>query len=319
MVDDLSRKLIHAIKEKTPCGMTPVNFLIETLPMQKEAAYRRLRNEIPLTLSEAGQISRKLNVSLDELVKYKEEDTYKISMAKIVGENMFTGYGKTMQQIIDILKTMQSDPATIFYSAINRHPYLLLFNYPTLSKFRLYISNYQLRKEIMPKTMSDFVVPDYIRELEKSYSSTERTFPTHYIWTKNLFASFTGKVQYFSETGLLSKEEINQLKDEAHDMLDTLERSLATGKLDNGTPFFVYLSTINIDNNYIYVKSSNFETCSINVFEINFFFSSDPELCKNMKDWIQSLAKYSVLMSQAGVVERTDFINRQRDLLQTLK
>ena len=315
---DLSRKLIHVIKEKTPGGTAPVDFFIDILPMKKEAAYRRLRNEIPLTLSEAVQISENLNVSLDELLKFKEEDTCKMRMMKMQGESLFSGYEKTMQLLVDSLKIMDSESEVTLYSAANRLPFIFLFNFPTLSRFRLYVSNYQLRKEIMPMKMSDFIVPNYIRELEKMYVSLVRKYPAHLVWTKDLFASVAIEIQYFSEINMLSKDEINKLKDELCALLDMVEHVLVSGKMDNGVPFFAYLSSINIDNSYIYAKSTNFEACSINIFGINFFSSLESEFCKNVDNWIQSLAKYSILMSQSGIIERIDFIKRQRNFLDTI-
>ena len=315
---DLSRKLIHKIKEKTPDEVTAVDFFTGVLPMKKEAAYRRLRNEIPLTLNEAAQISLNLNISLDELIKYKDDDIYKMSMEKMEGENLFKGYEKNMQQTIGALKHVQSDPEAVLYIATNKLIFPLAFNYPTISKFRLYISDYQLRMEVKPKKMADFIIPNHIRELEKEYIVIAQKYPTHYVWTRDYFSSFVIEVQYFSETGLLSKEEFNLLKDEAHDMLNTLERAIITGKPDNGAPLFAYLSTIHIDNNYVYVKSSQFEACAINIFGINHLSCVEPALCKDVKNWIQSLMKYSVLISQAGLIERTDFIKRQRKILKKL-
>ena len=54
--------------EKLPLKENLANLLIDTLYIGKEAIYRRLRGEVPFTLEEAALISRKLGVSLDNVI-----------------------------------------------------------------------------------------------------------------------------------------------------------------------------------------------------------------------------------------------------------
>lgn len=66
--NELNTSLIEAVKEKLPLKENLANLLIDTLYIGKEAIYRRLRGEVPFTLEEAALISRKLGVSLDNVI-----------------------------------------------------------------------------------------------------------------------------------------------------------------------------------------------------------------------------------------------------------
>ena len=68
MQNELNTSLIEAVKEKLPLKENLANLLIDTLYIGKEAIYRRLRGEVPFTLEEAALISRKLGVSLDNVI-----------------------------------------------------------------------------------------------------------------------------------------------------------------------------------------------------------------------------------------------------------
>ena len=68
---ELNTGLIEAVKEKLPEGSNLANTLMDILYIGKEAIYRRLRGEVPFTLSEAATISREMGVSLDKLVGWE--------------------------------------------------------------------------------------------------------------------------------------------------------------------------------------------------------------------------------------------------------
>ena len=63
ITNELNTGLIEAIKEKIPANSNLANVLIDILFIGREAVYRRLRGEVPLTLTEAAIISRKLGDS----------------------------------------------------------------------------------------------------------------------------------------------------------------------------------------------------------------------------------------------------------------
>lgn len=68
LTEKLNNELINSMKAKVPNGTNLASLLMEILFIGKEAVYRRLRGEVPFTLSEAALISRKLGISIAQLM-----------------------------------------------------------------------------------------------------------------------------------------------------------------------------------------------------------------------------------------------------------
>ena len=67
-LDKLNAALIAAIQNGTPEYTNPAAILTDKLNIGREAAYRRLRGEVPFTFGEAAVLSAQMNFSLDRAV-----------------------------------------------------------------------------------------------------------------------------------------------------------------------------------------------------------------------------------------------------------
>ncbi len=315
---NLHHSLIGIINAKASSGNNPVDLLMDILPLKKEAAYRRLRGEIPFTLEEAALMAVKLDISLDQLLEYPKSGTYKATMLRMNNPNPIKAYSQTMIQIIDALRFVKTDLDPLSVSATDILPVSHLFKYPDLSKFRLFKFMYQCRSESIPCKMSDLILPPEVRQLEERWQKEAQQIPIHFLLTSDLFAACVSDIRYFMGTGLVSNEDVVKLKAECHQFIDDLERDVVKGQMETGQPLRVYISNVYLDTTYIVLNSANFKACSINVFGVNYFSSTDDELCDEVKEWIDSLMKYSVLISRSGNIERVDFFNRQRAIVESL-
>ena len=67
-LEKLNAALIGAIQNSTPEYTNAAAILTDKLNIGREAAYRRLRGEVPFTFGEAGVLSAQMNFSLDRTV-----------------------------------------------------------------------------------------------------------------------------------------------------------------------------------------------------------------------------------------------------------
>lgn len=108
ITNELNTGLIEAIKEKIPANSNLANVLIDILFIGREAVYRRLRGEVPFTLTEAAIISRKLGVSLDKIVGISFKDNAVFDMNVVHHDDPFETYYEIINKYIGLLKTWET-------------------------------------------------------------------------------------------------------------------------------------------------------------------------------------------------------------------
>ncbi len=316
MMDNPSLDVINAIKQRIPQGVTLIDFFTEILPMKKEAAYRRLRGEIPLSLQEVRQIASFLHFSLDKLLGLKDTESYPFTIARMNEQNLTSAYCRIVEVNINAMKNMLLDPKSKIYRAINVLPTSHMYKYPLICKFRFFKWVYQCRNAVNPLRLSEIVIPPQVRYYEEVCGETAQQLTTYCVSIKELFAPIVNDIYYFAEMGLVTQEEIALLKEEICLLLDDLEGDISAGRTKYGVPFYFYLANTYFDSNYLYVEGNDYKASAINVFGMNYLSSKEEEICNDTKVWIESLLKYSTLISVSGAIEKTCFFNLQRKILE---
>ena len=109
-----------------------------------------------------------------------------------------------------------------------------------------------------------------------------------------------------------------KLKKELLQLLNELEEIATRGTFKTGREVCIYISNINFEATYSYIASSAYHISLVRVFAINSFATRDEQVFNSVKEWIHSLKKFSTLISQSGEMQRIQFFNRQREIINTL-
>ncbi len=317
-MDELSLEIIKELKQRVPKGVTLIDFFTKIIPIKKEAAYRRLRGDIPFTLKEAQQIASYLHLSLDKILKIKEKGTFSFNIIRMNRQNLISAYNRTMETSIQAMQYMKADPDAKIYGAINTLPSSHIFLYPTICKFRFFKWAYQFRNAPNPLKMAEIEVPPSVRHIEKTFREIHQQVASYYISIKDLFEPYTSDIHYFMELGLISKDEVNLLREETYQLLEDLEEDISSGKTKFGSPFIFYLANTYFDSNYVYIDGNNLKGSAINIFGMNYLGSIEEEINNDTKEWIDSLMRYSTLISVTGEIEKVNFFNQQRKMIKKL-
>jgi len=140
------------------------------------------------------------------------------------------------------------------------------------------------------------------------------------IWDNNVFRSLENDIRYFVGIGLISPEDILKIKQELLRFIDDMEISSATGKYNMGPDIDIqlYISDIQFDTSYLYIDSSSKKVCFIKVYELNTISSIDENVFDSVKVWVQSLKKFSVLVTQSAEKQRHEFFKKQKQIVEQL-
>lgn len=318
ITNELNAGLIEAIKEKLPAGSNLANTLMDILFIGREAIYRRLRGEVPFTLAEAAVISRKLGVSLDNMVGISFRDNAVFDMNVVHHDNPFETYHNILSKYTDLLKSMEDDPEAELATSSNIIPQTLYLRHAVLSKFRLFKWMYQ-NDNIKCMHFHELEIPAKLQNIQKEFvDATEKVHNISYIWDSRIFANMVNDVQYFSSINLLADEDKQKIKEELVLLTNELETLAREGKFNDDNKVNIYISNINFETTYSYIESTNVQLSMIRIYAINSISSQDAEMFISLKEWIQSLKKFSTLISESGEMQRIQFFNRQREIIGTL-
>lgn len=80
----------------------------------------------------------------------------------------------------------------------------------------------------------------------------------------------------------------------------------------------IYISNIKFDATYSYVATSNSHISMIRIYSINAITTQDDGMFRSLKEWVQSLKKFSTQISESGEMQRIRFFNEQREIINTL-
>ena len=326
---NINTDLIDAMKIYLPKGNNLANALMDILYLGKEATYRRLRGEVPFTFAEVATISQHMGISLDKIVGADLNDNAIVNLNMLQCQRPTETYYSIIDSYLLVFPFIQVQ-MTLAGQLIEREsserstssntvPQTLYLKYEALSKFQLFKWIYQHESTYAGRHYEDLEIPEKLIDKQKEFVNLSQLFQsTNYIWDKEIFIRLVNEVKFFLNINLISEDSVKRIKKELLILLNELEKISAQGKYSSGKDVKIYISDINFESTYSYVETDIYHQCLIGVFSINSITSKDDFLFQHLKLWIQSLKKYSTLISQSGEVQRIHFFNRQQELVKSL-
>ncbi|NDV68028.1 helix-turn-helix domain-containing protein [Dysgonomonas sp. 25] len=317
-MSSINNELIEILKRKSTEKKNAASLLMEILPMGKETAYRRLRGEIVFTLDEAVIICKALDISMDLLIGTNQENNYAFHLSAIFTEKPMEEYLRMLNEISEAVAFLKQDPDCLSYRAYNIIPSEFLNKYELLSKVYLYILSYQLHFDVTPKTLSELQIPEEVYTREKEIVSLVRDVNAVVILNQSIFSDYIGIVKYFSNLDVFSPNEIKSIHAQLHLLLNEMEQYAITGRTSTGKKIDIYLSHIEFDCTYSYIKGFGHTASSLGVYCIDHISCNNKRVCESHKRWIESLMRLSTLISVSGEFHRNNFFAKQRKIIDSL-
>jgi hypothetical protein len=315
----LNNNLIGAIKRSLPHHGGLAWELMKILNIGKEAAYRRLRGEVPFTFAEAALISKALGISLDPISCAGVEDTALFNLYMTHDKDPLETYYRTAKDFLQNYTAINHNPAAEYCAATNTIPHSFCLEYEHMARFLLYRWIYQQNKTEKVKSYADLEMPAKVREIQLECVKEIRSLPnSSYIWDDIMFLSLINDIQYFYDIHLLTEKEKNQLKEELSAIMDSLEGMAETGEYENGKRVYFYISNIHFEATYGYLSTQTFKLSFIRLYAMNIIATTDWNIFGYQKNWIQSLRKYSTMITLSGERQRIRFFEKQRALIDRL-
>jgi hypothetical protein len=315
-----NEQLLSKIIGYIPKKKDRLHLLTKVLSLGKESAYRRLRGDIVFTFAEACMLTKHLQFSLDGIIDsndIRKESSFRLDLR---AEDMIEYMQKKNEQIAGYYKLFSGIPDLLIESVCPTIPHVLLSMYETLSKMNMFKLSFHFDQGTHFERFEDFAIP--YKLMEDQIGIARKTAFSHknvLIISRNILSSFITEVTYFNHIGVISDDEKNKMKEELHDMMKKLENLSVKGETADGMRTWIYVSNVDLSSNYSYAKGKNFEQAYMDcIYLIDTIVSNDPFICRMHKKWIDSLKKYSTLISISGQKERIEFFDYQKTAIDNM-
>lgn len=320
MRDSLNKQIVDTLKNSIKPDDNLVDMVMNTLSLGKEAAYRRIRGEVPFAFSEIAKLASTFRFSLDSIIGVSFPDIAVINTRFFDASQIYEDYKQTLESFLAILREMNRSTKAKLCVAFNIIPFTFYAQFEALSKFKLYRWMHQM--DVASNSSTSFVemkLPDDVWALQQEViRETEALQEICYVLDRNIFSTFVNDINHFIQLGFISTEDCRILKNELLAVLDMFERLVKEGGATPQNQVSVYISNIDFDSSYSYYEADELTFSSMRVFAVNTLNTQDAHFFKTQKKWIESLKRYSVLISGCGEMERVKFITKQRDIINLL-
>jgi hypothetical protein len=319
MSEKQNELLITRILECIPNNMKPIELLMELLNIGKESAYRRMRGEIPFTFEEIIKLALTLDFSVDEIIGKNKEERIFLDLLANSASNHEESFLAMMQEYYRYIELLAKAQEKELYATFNRITLALLIGYDTLFKLYYYHWKHQTYNVSINDLFSEVTIPPEINAIRLQFKHIRPLMNNvNYIIDRGVFLNIVREIQYYYNRKLISDEEIVILKEELCEVLKNIEVIMQTGYNEYGSATNYYLSMLDIESNMNCATYDGNIASLYWLYPVNSIVIVNQEICNMQKKWIESIKKYSILVTLSNEILQTEFISKQYEYLEDM-
>ncbi|MCD8041900.1 MAG: hypothetical protein LUH10_02435 [Tannerellaceae bacterium] len=312
---------LEILNSRVPDKKTLLNELKELLCIEKEAVYRRLRQEVLFSFPEIVQISRKYHISLDQITGNLETDNLVFYLVDYDFLQTPPEHLALTEECIRQVASIKNYPDSEAGFAMNTIPLTLVNSkkHRNLYCFAVYKWMYQYGKYTKLPSFKDFTLPGQLLNFNDLYAEhVMHTNYTYYIFDENMIASLIKDILYFRMIRFITQEDIDLLKVELLDFLRNLENIAVKGQFPTGKKVDFFITRMTIESSFSYIDSDECHFTFLKLFSLNDVSSGLAKNVPRIKEWLQSLKKSSSQISVSGELQRIKYFEKQREIINQL-
>jgi len=322
----IQQLLFQSIKERIPNHVSFVHEISALLGLSYDSAYRRIRGEKELTLTELQALCTHYQVSLDTLFSVSSKNILFNSMAIGVDGLSFEGWlGAIYTELKDIRICKEKE---VIYSAKDV-PIFHFFEFPDLFAFKSYFWHKVLFSDPgYEQKKFRFDVNEQALEKIRLILSVYNTVPVIELWNEETFDSLIRQIEFCYVCGYFSGiDDALRLIDGVNIFVTHLEQQAAMGfrYLYNSPPdgidgnYRLYCNEVLLGDNTIFVTKENRTKTFLTYNVINLLITENLPFCSQIETSLRTLVKKSTLISSSSEKERQRFFHTLTSKIEELR
>ncbi|HNP22798.1 MAG TPA: hypothetical protein PKM63_15495 [Panacibacter sp.] len=323
----LQDALFTALKSKLQPSESLVDSVAAVLEVSTDSAYRRIRGDKELSLSELLKLSSRYNISLDHLSNNRLDAFCFYGKLANAKDFDFEDYMSSVVQQTAYLASFKSKE---FFYLSKDIPVFHYFHFQPFAAFKYY---FWLKTILQVPQMQHVAIdlsnyPQTIFEKGKKSLSYFNQLDTTELWNIETVNSTIRQIDFYNDAGFFkSKEDVWLVYDSFEKLITHIEQQAALGyKFNQGDSskkplgkFSLYFNEVIILDNSMLAITDNIKTAFLIHSAINFMLTNDTHFCDNMYRHVQALMRKSTLISSVSERERSRFFKIVRDKIESRK
>ena len=314
MDSELNKKLVTTILKHISENKKPINYLVNTLKISRESAYRRMRGDISFTLQELVLLTADLEFSIDSVFEQERQNRSFYDYTRNE-KNPYDFFVLMLKKYSELFEKLSFAKRLETIMAFNSFPPPFCASFSNLFKFVYYKWQYQNKEIARTESYSNLVMPDSVfvfqRKLKGSLIQGKNVT---LILDVNIFLNLIKEIQYFYNRKLLTNEELALIKEDTIRLIEQYEEITRTGTL-GGTRIQLYLSSLCVNTNTIYYSFDDKIEPLFWLFTINPVIIQNVGFVSMQMKWLNSLKRQSALITQSNEIMQTKFFFKQREYI----
>jgi len=325
--ENIQNDLFQRIKESRTSEVSFVDEISDLLNISIDSAYRRLRGETALTLSEIKKICNNYHLSIDSFLNVKSDSIIFNYKWAIPEEFEYTAYLRAILKDMDII-TSFGDNEMIFHA--KDFPMLYNFLIPEIGEFKgffwqktvLQKEHFRNKKFDVDQLSNENIKLGY--EIAKKYTQVSSSE----LWNDEIFNSILRQVEYYHESDYMSSyKDTETLLDKVDQLISHFQLQAEKGSKflinkdgeDHPKNLKLYYNEVIIGDNTLLFRSGEDKIIYKAHNIISSIATRDKDFCDHTWDIKQNLISHSTLISSNAEKERIKFFNRLRRKVSRLR
>lgn len=313
----LQDRLFQQIKVNLSPNLSLVSEVTDVLGVSTDSAYRRIRGETELTLTEAVKLASRFQIPLDTLDGMDGSSVtfqYAANSGSFNLERFMTGLENDLNQIGKLV-----EPEVTFFS--REIPFFNYFQFPELAGFKFFVwQKMILGLEEMDGVKFKLTETDpSLQEKGQRILSRYVRIPTIEIWNEDGLRTSMQQILFFLESGYFADpNDAFILIDRFADLAEHARQQANKGfKFVHGTDpggdpdnFQLYYNEAILPQNIVFIKTQGRSSVFLDHNILSYFRTTNPQFCMHTYSLIEEVMKKSQLISRVAEKDRNRFFNR---------
>ena len=322
IVNDLQQRLFTHIKKFLPSHLSLTDEISTLLDIGSDSAYRRIRGEKELNLSELQKLCKHFRISLDQVLQLENDSVVFTANELNQKQINFTSY---LQGVLSQLKYFNTFKEKKLLYLSKDAPIFHFFHFPEIAAFKSFFWTRSILNEPAFSNRKFSLSDTDITENYKLGLQIIREYneiPSVELWNYESINSTIGQIEYYRTSGCFSTradlitvvESLLQLIDHLQLQAEKGQKFLAGGsELTFRAPFQFYINELIIGNNTVLAQLDDLKLAFVSYNILHVMHTSDIRFTEKAFNNFEMLASRSTMISITGERDRNRFFQQLKD------